>query len=149
MDIIYKGKKPELDLPYFGRQSRFFEFFEQCITPYLNKYGKEDIVNGNFEYIDKGLNFRPFPPSFSILENKAIKADKDKYRKFKLCDIYSKFLDKNNFTLFDTNDYANPLYFPLIAKIANVEDIVSKHQIGKMIYTTLNKRFFKTHYQFQ
>lgn len=66
MDIIYKGKKPELDLPYFGRQSRFFEFFEQCITPYLNKYGKEDIVNGNFEYIDKGLNFRPFPPSFSL-----------------------------------------------------------------------------------
>ena len=45
MDIIYKGKKPELDLPYFGRQSRFFEFFEQCITPYLNKYGKYGETN--------------------------------------------------------------------------------------------------------
>ncbi len=36
MDIIYEGKKPNLDMPYFGRQSRFFEFFKKCIEPYLN-----------------------------------------------------------------------------------------------------------------
>lgn len=47
-------------------------------------------------------------------------------------------------TLFDINDNTNPLYFPLIAKTANVEDIVSNfynsnHPIGKMMYTTLNK----------
>lgn len=38
MDIVFEGEKPELDLPYFGRQSRFYKFFEKCITPYLNKY---------------------------------------------------------------------------------------------------------------
>lgn len=39
MDIILKGKKPVLDLPYFGRQSRFFEFFDQCISPLMSKNG--------------------------------------------------------------------------------------------------------------
>jgi len=39
MDIILKGKKPELDMPYFGRQSRFFEFFDKCITPLMSKNG--------------------------------------------------------------------------------------------------------------
>lgn len=39
MDIIYEGKKPELDMPYFGRQSRYFEFFRQCIEPYLTNTG--------------------------------------------------------------------------------------------------------------
>lgn len=134
--------------PAFEQEARILlhEGEKSCqeLSTTISNGSAEDIVNGNFEYIDKGLNFRPFPPSFSILENKAIKADKDKYRKFKLCDIYSKFLDKNNFTLFDINDNTNPLYFPLIAKTANVEDIVSNfynsnHPIGKMMYTTLNK----------
>jgi len=39
MDIFYKGKKPELDMPYFGRQSRFFDFFYKCIEPLLEKDG--------------------------------------------------------------------------------------------------------------
>lgn len=39
MDIVYNGKKPELDMPYFGRQSRYFEFFKECIEPYLNDTG--------------------------------------------------------------------------------------------------------------
>ena len=39
MDIILKGKKPVLDLPYFGRQSRFFEFFDKCISPLMSENG--------------------------------------------------------------------------------------------------------------
>ena len=39
MDIMLKSKKPILDMPYFGRQSRFFEFFDKCITPLLGKDG--------------------------------------------------------------------------------------------------------------
>ena len=39
MDIVYKGKKPELDMPYFGRQSRYFKFFKDCIEPYLKGNG--------------------------------------------------------------------------------------------------------------
>lgn len=36
MDIVYEGEKPELDMPYFGRQSRYYKFFKSCIKPYLN-----------------------------------------------------------------------------------------------------------------
>ena len=39
MDIILKGQKPELDMPYFGRQSRFFEFFDKCVSPLMSKNG--------------------------------------------------------------------------------------------------------------
>lgn len=39
MDIILKGKEPLLDMPYFGRQSRFYEFFQKCITPLMSKDG--------------------------------------------------------------------------------------------------------------
>ncbi len=39
MNIILKGKKPVLDLPYFGRQSRFFDFFDKCITPLMSEGG--------------------------------------------------------------------------------------------------------------
>ena len=39
MDIILKGKEPELNMPYFGRQSRFFEFFNKCITPLMSENG--------------------------------------------------------------------------------------------------------------
>lgn len=39
MDIILKGTKPELDLPYFGRQSRFFDFFDACVSPLMSEGG--------------------------------------------------------------------------------------------------------------
>ena len=39
MDIVLKGKKPELDFPYFGRQSRFYEFFEKCVSKYMTDGG--------------------------------------------------------------------------------------------------------------
>ncbi len=32
MDLILRGKKPELDMPYFGRQSRFFDFFYKIVS---------------------------------------------------------------------------------------------------------------------
>ncbi len=39
MDIILKGKKPLLDIEYFGQQSRFFEFFDKCISPLIKEGG--------------------------------------------------------------------------------------------------------------
>lgn len=35
MDIIYEGKEPELCVPYFGQQSRFFKFFYDVISKYI------------------------------------------------------------------------------------------------------------------
>lgn len=59
MDIIYQGKKPRLDLPYFGKQARFFEFFKHCITPYLPVDGiyaetNSGSVNNAFEFARMG-----------------------------------------------------------------------------------------------
>ncbi len=39
MDIILKGSKPVLNMPYFGRQARFFDFFSKCIEPLLKEGG--------------------------------------------------------------------------------------------------------------
>ena len=39
MDIMLKGKKPELDFPYFGRQARFYDFFESCVEPLMSEGG--------------------------------------------------------------------------------------------------------------
>lgn len=39
MEIIYKGKKPELNVPYFGQQARYFKFFKECLKPYFKKFG--------------------------------------------------------------------------------------------------------------
>lgn len=32
MDLLLKGKKSELDMPYFGRQARFFDFFYKVVS---------------------------------------------------------------------------------------------------------------------
>lgn len=39
MDIILKGKKPELNIEYFGQQARFFEFFEKVVDQLLQGKG--------------------------------------------------------------------------------------------------------------
>ncbi len=59
MDILYDGNKPELDLPYFGKQARFFEFFKKCITPYLPINGiyaetNSGSVSNAFEFAKLG-----------------------------------------------------------------------------------------------
>ena len=59
MDIILKAKKPELDLPYFGRQSRFYEFFEKCIEPLMSENGiyaetNSGSVSNAYKFAKKG-----------------------------------------------------------------------------------------------
>lgn len=39
MDIIMQGKKPEVNIEYFGQQSRFYDFFKEIIEPLLGKAG--------------------------------------------------------------------------------------------------------------
>ena len=59
MDIILKGKKPELKIEYFGQQSRFFEFFVQIVDGLLDGKGvyaeTNSGSNGNaYMYAKKG-----------------------------------------------------------------------------------------------
>ena len=39
MDIILKGKKSDIQIEYFGQQSRFFEFFEKIVDELLDGKG--------------------------------------------------------------------------------------------------------------
>lgn len=59
MDIIMKSKKPEVNIEYFGQQSRFFNFFEMIVDSLLHGKGiyaeTNSGSNGNaFMYAKKG-----------------------------------------------------------------------------------------------
>ncbi len=77
MDIILKGQKPILDLPYFGRQSRFFEFFDKCITPLMSKNGIYAETNSGsnsniFMFAKKG--YKVIANDISLYSNSIAKA---------------------------------------------------------------------------
>ena len=59
MDIIMKSEKPEVNIEYFGQQSRFFKFFETIVDDLLHGNGiyaeTNSGSNGNaFMYAKKG-----------------------------------------------------------------------------------------------
>lgn len=59
MDVIMESKKPEINIEYFGQQSRFFNFFEMIIDDLLHGKGiyaeTNSGSNGNaFMYAKKG-----------------------------------------------------------------------------------------------
>lgn len=77
MDIILKAKKPELDLPYFGRQSRFFDFFDQCVSPLMSKNGiyaetNSGSVSNAYRFAKKG--YRVITNDISVYSNSIAKA---------------------------------------------------------------------------
>ena len=77
MDIMMKSKKPILDMPYFGRQSRFFEFFDKCITPLLGKDGIYAETNSGsnsnlFMFAKKG--YKVIANDVSVYSNSIAKA---------------------------------------------------------------------------
>lgn len=77
MDIILKAKKPELDLPYFGRQSRFFEFFDRCVAPLMSKDGiyaetNSGSVSNLYKFAKKG--YKVIGNDISIYSNSIAKA---------------------------------------------------------------------------
>lgn len=59
MDIIMKSKKPEINIEYFGQQSRFYSFFEMVVDDLLHGEGvyaeTNSGSNGNaYMYAKKG-----------------------------------------------------------------------------------------------
>ena len=77
MDIVLKGKKPELDLPYFGRQSRFYEFFEKCIDPLMSEGGiyaetNSGSVSNAYQFAKKG--YKVITNDISIYSNAIAKS---------------------------------------------------------------------------
>ena len=77
MDIILKGKRPILDLPYFGRQSRFFEFFDKCVTPLMSENGIYAETNSGsnsniFMFAKKG--YKVIANDISLYSNSIAKA---------------------------------------------------------------------------
>jgi|GEM_PF-6570409 len=77
MDIILKGSKPELDMPYFGRQSRFYEFFDKCIEPLMSENGiyaetNSGSVSNAFKFAKKG--YKVIVNDISVYSNSIAKA---------------------------------------------------------------------------
>ena len=59
MDVVLKSKEPTVKVPYFGQQSRFFEFFDKVISPLMDGDGiyaeTNSGSNGNaFVFAEKG-----------------------------------------------------------------------------------------------
>lgn len=77
MDIILKGTKPELDMPYFGRQSRFFEFFSQCVEPLLSEngiYAETNSGSNSNIYMFAKKGYKVIVNDISIYSNSIAKA---------------------------------------------------------------------------
>lgn len=77
MDIVLKGKKPELDFPYFGRQARFYEFFEACISPLMSEGGIYAETNSGsnsngYKFAKKG--YKVILNDLSVYSNSIAKA---------------------------------------------------------------------------
>ena len=77
MDILMKSKKPILNMPYFGRQSRFYEFFDKCITPLMSENGIYAETNSGsnsniFMFAQKG--YKVIANDISIYSNSIAKA---------------------------------------------------------------------------
>ncbi len=103
------------------------------------------VIFNKFDYIPDGFNFRPFPPIFSILENRLKNINKLRIKKNKIRDIYKNNIDKNLFKSFDTCENDLPICFPMLTDNVDVVKNVllnfyhSGYPIGKMAYPTLNK----------
>ena len=81
MDIILKGKKSDIQIEYFGQQSRFFEFFEMVVDQLLDGKGiyaeTNSGSNGNaFMFAKKGYDVITNDASeYSFSVAKAIMSD--------------------------------------------------------------------------
>lgn len=77
MDIVLKGKKTKLDMPYFGRQSRFFDFFDKCITPLMSEngiYAETNSGSNSNIYMFAQKGYRVIANDASIYSNSIAKA---------------------------------------------------------------------------
>lgn len=84
---MYDGKKPELDMPYYGKQSRFFDFFKQCITPYLP-------VHGVYAETNSGSISNAY--EFAKLGYKVIINDISEYSNAIACAVFNNTVPLNN-----------------------------------------------------
>lgn len=77
MDVVLKGKKPELDFPYFGRQSRFYEFFNNCVSLYMSKggiYAETNSGSNSNIYMFAKKGYKVIANDLSIYSNSIAKA---------------------------------------------------------------------------
>lgn len=101
MDIVLKGKKPELDFPYFGRQARFYDFFEKCVDMYMEDGGIYAETNSGSNaniYMFAKKGYKVIANDLSVYSNSIAKAvftdekpsfiDSDKWYK-KYIDTYA------------------------------------------------------------
>ena len=118
---------------------------ETLISSTISNGSANNIIFNRFKYIPDGFNFRPFPPIFSILENRVNNLNKLRTKKHKIRNIYEKYLNQEIFKVFNGNDSDLPICFPILVKNPQmVKNILcnfyhSGYPVGKMVYSTLNR----------
>ena len=104
----------------------------------------EDIVSSKFKYDEKGFNFRPFPPIFSILEIRLGKVEKNRKLKHKIRDVYNTYINKSILKVMKYDKDDLPICYPIITSGKDhVKSILfntykTGFPIGKTAYPTLN-----------
>lgn len=127
MDIIMSSKKPEIDIEYFGQQSRFYSFFETIVDGLLHGKGvyaeTNSGSNGNaYMYAKKGY--------------KVITNDASEYSFSVANAIMSDNLPKEFFCKYDwLKDYSDS-YIKRASVFASIVDI---YGYNAEIPTTLDK----------
>ena len=114
MDIVLKGKEPEVQVEYFGQQSRFFEFFEKIVDDLLKGKGiyaeTNSGSNGNaFMYAKKG---------YSVITN-----DASEYSYSVAKAILSDDIPESNFPKYDWLKGYSDTYIKRAAVFASVVDL--------------------------
>lgn len=114
VDIVLKGKEPEVQVEYFGQQSRFFEFFEKIVDDLLKGKGiyaeTNSGSNGNaFMYAKKG---------YSVITN-----DASEYSYSVAKAILSDDIPESNFPKYDWLKGYSDTYIKRAAVFASVVDL--------------------------
>ena len=86
-----------------------------------------DVIKNKFKYDNKGFNFRPFPPIFSILESRLNGIEKMRKKKHKIRNVYNSRIDKSKFKIMESDETDLPICYPIITNNKNyVESILFK-----------------------
>lgn len=127
MDIIMSSKKPEIDIEYFGQQSRFYSFFETIV---------DDLLHGEGVYAETNSGSNGNAYMYAKKGYKVITNDASEYSFSVANAIMSDNLPKEFSCKYDwLNDYSDS-YIKRASVFASIVDI---YGYNAEIPTTLDK----------
>ena len=114
MDIIMDSKKPEIDIEYFGQQSRFFSFFETIV---------DDLLHGEGIYAETNSGSNGNAYMYAKKGYKVITNDASEYSFSVANAIMSDNIPNNNFSKYEWLENYSDSYIKRAAVFASVVDM--------------------------